>query len=253
MVSCPGRAPGHVPGSEDPGPRSPSARTCPRKAILRYATSRRSRISFRSRKRSRCTRPGHEASGIRHTFSGGMSIQRRSFQLLQPGLGELHALGAFHQRPLERRAVVEMADEHLPFRLEAVVVDWRCPGTSAQVSKNLIGLRHVGIPHRPRRVHARLAPAFLQAGHRRAERAVDVEGDEIVAAHARAPGAVDVRDRRRRRAGTWHRRRRRRRPCTACRFRPSASGYGSRRGRRRSSPRRTDCRARSANGRAYRG
>src|SRR5262250_2171571 len=40
----------------------------------------------------------------------------------EPGLGELHALGAFEQRPFERRALVEMADEDLPFRLEAVVV-----------------------------------------------------------------------------------------------------------------------------------
>src|SRR5215813_5602723 len=40
----------------------------------------------------------------------------------EPGLGELHALGAFGERPFERRAFVEMADEDLPFGFEAVVV-----------------------------------------------------------------------------------------------------------------------------------
>ena len=35
---------------------------------------------------------------------------------------------------------------------------------------------------------------LLQAGDRRAMRAVDLEGHQIVAPHAGAPGAVDLRD-----------------------------------------------------------
>src|SRR5437870_6777697 len=65
----------------------------------------------------------------------------------EPGLGELHALGAFEERPFERRALVEMADEDLPFGLEAVVVVFArhlAPGL-----EELDRLRNVGVPHRP--------------------------------------------------------------------------------------------------------
>ena len=43
-----------------------------------------------------------------------------------------------------------------------------------------------GIPHRPRRVHALLREAARQSGDRRAMRAVDLEGHEVVAPHAHA-------------------------------------------------------------------
>src|SRR5215472_14428204 len=113
---------------------------------------------------------------------GGTShLQRRDVDpaallpALESGLGELHALGAFGERPFERRALVEMADEDLPFGLEAVVVIIArdlAPGL-----EEFDRLRDVGVPHRPRRVYPRLAPAFLQPGDRRAQGAVDVEGD----------------------------------------------------------------------------
>ena len=48
-------------------------------------------------------------------------------------------------------------------------------------------LLDVGVPHRPRRGHAALRAALLQPGDGRAVRAVDVEGDQVVAAHARGP------------------------------------------------------------------
>src|SRR6185369_16264018 len=60
-------------------------------------------------------------------------------------------------------------------------------------------LLHVGVPHRLGRVDPRLAPAFLQPGDGRAVRAVDLEGQQVVAAHARRPRHVDVRDY----ASTW--------------------------------------------------
>ncbi len=113
---------------------------------------------------------------------------------LETGLGELHALGTFQQRPFERRAFVEMADEHLPLGLEAVVVGGAVRHLAPGLEK-VDGLRNVGVPHRPRRVHPRLAPALLQAGDRRPKCTVHMESDEIVASHASAPGAVDVRDR----------------------------------------------------------
>src|SRR2546425_10908890 len=67
----------------------------------------------------------------------------------EPGLGELHALGAFDERPFERRALEQMADEDLPFSLEAVVViiaRHLAPGL-----EEFDRLRDVGVPHRPRR------------------------------------------------------------------------------------------------------
>src|SRR5215471_21742685 len=110
------------------------------------------------------------AQSSAHAFGGDDSrttrshLQRRDVDpapLLpapEPGLGELHALGAFGERPFERRAVVEMADEDLPFGLETVVVVIArdlAPGLEKSDR-----LRDVGVPHRPRRVHPRLAPAF---------------------------------------------------------------------------------------------
>src|SRR5437763_6977190 len=85
-----------------------------------------------------------------------------------------------------------MADEHLPFHLEAVVI--RVARHLAPGYEEIDLWWHVRFPHRARRVHPRLAEAFLQARDRRPERSVDVEGDEIVAAHTRAPRAVDVGD-----------------------------------------------------------
>src|SRR5919201_262682 len=42
---------------------------------------------------------------------------------LQRAFGELHALGAFEQRELVGRVFADVADEHRPLFLEAVVVD----------------------------------------------------------------------------------------------------------------------------------
>ena len=131
-----------------------------------------------------------------HTFNAGMSIQRRSFQLLCAASTSCRPLAPSSSVHLNGASSYKMPDEHLPLGLEAVVVD-------AEAGHLLPGLeerdrlRHVGIPHRPRRVDPRLAPALLQAGDRRAVRAVDMERHQIVAPHPRAPGHVDMRDRRR--------------------------------------------------------
>src|SRR4029079_9858339 len=93
-------------------------------------------VALRTRDRSNTWRSRISGAPLRKSFAlhrvrepaPSSPLQRRDIDpapllpALEPGLGQLHALGAFHQRPLERCTVVEMADEHLPFRLEAVVV-----------------------------------------------------------------------------------------------------------------------------------
>ena len=129
----------------------------------------------------------------RHTFSAGMSIQRRSFQLLWAASTSCRPLAPSSSVHLNGASSYEVPDEHLPLGLEAVVVDAEARHLLPRLEE-LDRLRHVRIPHRPRRVDPRLAPALLQARHRRAVRAVDMERHEIVAPHPRAPGHVDVRD-----------------------------------------------------------
>ena len=119
---------------------------------------------------------------------------------LQSELGQLHAFGAFEQVPLERRVVEQVPDEQFPFDLERVVVDLVVRHL-LPAGEEIDRLRHVGIPHRLRRVDARLRPAVGQPGDRGAERAVDVKRDQVVAPHARRPRAVDLRDHRPVRAG----------------------------------------------------
>src|SRR5262245_19222152 len=86
-----------------------------------------------------------------------------------------------------------MADEQFPLGLEAIVVASES-GHFRPGLEEVDWLRYVRIPDRARRVDPRLAPAILQARNRRAERAVDMERHEIVAADPRAPRAVDMRD-----------------------------------------------------------
>ena len=127
--------------------------------------------------------------------SGGTSIQRRSFQLSSAASTSCTPLAPSRSVPLVRRVLDDVADEELPLDLEAVVVDLRV-GHLLPLVEEVHRLLHVGVPHRPRRRHARLDAAVGQAGDRRAVRAVDLEGDEVVAAHARRPRHVDLRDHR---------------------------------------------------------
>src|SRR5205085_9143080 len=87
----------------------------------------------------------------------------------------------------------DVADEYHPLGLEAVVVgDVVRYGLPGRVEVD--GLLLVRVPDRARGADARLHDAILQAGDRRAERAVDLEGDEVVAVGPRRPGHVDVGD-----------------------------------------------------------
>ena len=56
------------------------------------------------------------------------------------------------------------------------------------------GVVDVGIPDRARRVDAVLDPALAQAGDGAAQRAVHLQGEELVAIDADGPGRVDLRD-----------------------------------------------------------
>src|ERR1700704_3484848 len=112
---------------------------------------------------------------------------------LQRAFRELHTLGAFQQRVLVGRIFADVADEHFPLLLKAVVVR-AVLRDLLPVGVKIVGTFLVGIPHRPRRRLAGLNDAVGKPGYRRAVGAVDLEGDEIVAIDPRHPGHVDMRD-----------------------------------------------------------
>src|SRR6185503_5460368 len=103
------------------------------------------------------------------------------------------AFGAGAQGEGPRRVGDDVADEILPLLLEAVLVDH---GVGHLVPRLVEDdrLRDIGVPHGARRADAVLRPAALQTGDGRAVRAVDLEGDEVVAPHPYRPGRIDVRD-----------------------------------------------------------
>src|SRR6202049_1108541 len=112
---------------------------------------------------------------------------------LQTQLRELDAFGALEQVPAEAGVVEQMANKQFPFDLERVVVNL-VRGNLLPGVKKVDRLRHVRVPHRLRGIGPRLCPAIGQPRDRGAQRSVDVEGREVVATHARRPGAVDLRN-----------------------------------------------------------
>src|SRR5262245_51212629 len=99
---------------------------------------------------------------------------------------KLDAFDAFYQSVVPRRIRHDVTDKVLPLDLEAVLVDdvvWHLFPLREEIHR----LRNVRVPNRPGRVDAVLCPAFGQACDRRAVRAIDLKGDEIVAAHAHVP------------------------------------------------------------------
>src|ERR1700728_3428581 len=99
---------------------------------------------------------------------------------LQGAFGQLHALGAFKQRVFVGRVLADMANEHFPLLLEAVVGD----GILRQllpVGIEIVGTLLVGVPHRPWCRLPRLNDAIGQTGHRRTMGAIDLESNEVVA------------------------------------------------------------------------
>src|SRR5215813_12807537 len=109
------------------------------------------------------------------------------FPALQAEFGKLNAFYALDQAMMPWCVRHDMTDEIFPLQLEAILIDhvlWHFLPLRLEVH----GLRNVRIPHRPRRAHTMLGPAFGQSGDSRAMRAVNLEGHQIVAANAHAPG-----------------------------------------------------------------
>src|SRR5262249_55198625 len=89
--------------------------------------------------------------------------------------------------------LADVADERLPLHLEPMVGGRRA-GHFLPLLVEVHGLRHIGIPHRTRRVDAALAEAAREAGDGRAVRTVGMERDEVVALDPRAPARIDLCD-----------------------------------------------------------
>src|SRR5262249_35675466 len=109
------------------------------------------------------------------------------FPALQTEFGKLNAFYALDQAMMPWRVGDDITDEIFPLQLEAILID--------QVLRHFLplrlevhGLRNVRIPHRPRRVHAMLGPAFGQTGDSRAMCPVNLKGHQSVAANPHAPG-----------------------------------------------------------------
>src|SRR5438105_9890244 len=86
-----------------------------------------------------------------------------------------------------------MTDKKLPLDLETVVVRRRI-GYFLPTVVEVERLLFIRVPDRTRRVHACLASTFGETRNGRSVRAVDLERDQVVAAHAHAPAAVECCD-----------------------------------------------------------
>ena len=111
----------------------------------------------------------------------------------QPLLGEEHAAGAGEEVVVVGGVLDDVADELLPLRLEAVL-EHVVRRHLDPVAVVVVRVGQVGVPHRLRGGVARLDLAAEEADDRRAERAVDLELDELVAVHPGGPARVELRD-----------------------------------------------------------
>ena len=126
------------------------------------------------------------------------AVQRRHVEpaALAPArkaeLGELHALGAFEQVQRNGAPSTTWRMNNLPLHLERVVVG-RFAGTFCQSRRSRWSAGRPGST--PASAWSRAAASGSRAVRRpRAVRAVDLQGQQIVAAHAHAPRTVELRD-----------------------------------------------------------
>src|ERR1035437_10301846 len=107
--------------------------------------------------------------------------------------GELHALGAFEQAPVPGLVLDYVAEEKLPLAFEGVVegVLLRDLLPAFEIVERAV---HVGIPNGARGVAVVLCPAVAQTGDSGALGAIDLDGEQVVAAHADGPGRIEVGD-----------------------------------------------------------
>ena len=111
---------------------------------------------------------------------------------LQAQLRQLDALRAFEESPAERLVLDDVPQEELPLHLEGVV-EAALAGNFGQPVEELDRLSMSGF-QTPRGVARVLGPAVAQAGDRGPVGPVDLEGQQVVAPHARAPRAVELAD-----------------------------------------------------------
>ena len=108
-------------------------------------------------------------------------------------LRQLDTLRPGEQRPWKRLAVNDVLQKHLPLALERVVIT-RLLGHLLPAFEEVQRLLDVGVPHRARSAAIRLDPAMPQPNDGGAVGAVDLHGEQVVAANANGPGGVEVRD-----------------------------------------------------------
>src|SRR3989441_11962865 len=95
-------------------------------------------------------------------------------------LRELHALGALAEIVSERLVRRDVTQKHLPLDLERVV-ERSLVGNFLPLPVVVDDARHIGVPHRPRRLAAALCLAPPQAGDSTARRAIDLDLPQVVA------------------------------------------------------------------------
>jgi DNA-binding GntR family transcriptional regulator len=103
----------------------------------------------------------------------------------------LYALGAFAKAPAEGFIQRDMTEEEFPLNLEGVVVDASIRNFGP-TRVEIDWIVHVGIPDRFGGGADVLDFAAAQAGDGGAFGAVDLNGQEVIAAHTDVPGAIEM-------------------------------------------------------------
>src|SRR5713101_5962886 len=111
---------------------------------------------------------------------------------LVAGFGELDALGAFDQRRGKRCVFGDMAQEQFPAGAVAVLERLQFGQFLPLFAEHHL-LRLLGAEERPWRRDRGLDEAAMQPSDRRAQGAVDLDLQEVVALHPVRPGRADLR------------------------------------------------------------
>src|ERR1051326_3624315 len=111
---------------------------------------------------------------------------------LVASFGELDALGAFEERRRKRRVLGDMAQEQFPARPIAIL-EGKDVGHFLPLLVKIHLLRLFGADEGLWRRDERLHKATMQAGNRRAQRAIDLDLQEVVALDPARPGRADLR------------------------------------------------------------
>lgn len=105
---------------------------------------------------------------------------------LQTEFGELDAFGSAQEVPWEGFVENEVAKKEFPLDFESVIVGLLI-GDFGPALKEVDGLRNVGVPGRTGRVAVVLNPDSAEAADGGAFFAINLNGEEVVTAHAGHP------------------------------------------------------------------